>query len=78
MSWKTGSISVNSGSQEYDLNSLWASVSESGNAIEIRKVFYENSPAVTRYFDPYAGTGDGSYNMLDSLGGVITHQLFNL
>ena len=68
VSWKTGSISVNSGSQEYDLNSLWASVSESGNAIEIRKVFYENSPAVTRYFDPYAGTGDGSYNMLDSFG----------
>ena len=52
VSWKTGSISVSSGSQEYDLNSLWASVSESGNAIEIRKVFYENSPAVTRYFDP--------------------------
>ena len=68
VSWKTGSISVSSGSQEYDLNSLWASVSESGNAIEIRKVFYENSPAVTRYFDPYAGTGDGSYNMLDSFG----------
>ena len=68
VSWKTGSISVSSGSQEYDLNSLWANVSESGNAIEIRKIFYEDSPAVTRYFDPYAGTGDGSYNMLDSFG----------
>ena len=66
--WKTGSISIASGSQEYDLNSLWANVSESGNAIEIRKIFYEDSPAVTRYFDPYAGTGDGSYNMLDSFG----------
>ena len=68
VSWKTGSISVSSGSQEYDLNSLYADVSESGNAIEIRKVFYEASPAITRYFDPYAGTGDGSYNMLDSFG----------
>ena len=54
--------------QVYDLDSLWAQVSESGDAIEIRKVFYEASPAITRYFDPYAGTGDGSYNMLDSFG----------
>ena len=50
----------------------WATVSESvaqsGSGIEIRKVYYEGSPAITRYFDPYAGTGDGSYNMLDSFG----------
>jgi len=65
--FKSGSIQVVSGSQVYDLNT-WANVSESGNSIEIRKVFYEGSPAVTRYFDPYAGTGDGSYNMLDSFG----------
>jgi len=68
VSWKTGSISIHSGSQEYDLQSLWGNVSESNESIEIRKVFYEGSPAVTRYFDPYAGTGDGSYNMMDSFG----------
>ena len=68
VSWKTGSIYTDSGSQEYDLNALYADVSESGNAIEIKKVFYEASPAITRYFDPYAGTGDGSYNMMDSFG----------
>ncbi len=66
--FKSGSISVSSGSQVYDLNSLWAAPSESGQAIEIRKVYYEASPAVHRYFDPYAGTGAGSYNMLDSFG----------
>ena len=66
--FKSGSIQITSGSQVYDLNALWANVSESGNAIEVRKVFYESSPAITRYFDPYAGTGDGSYNMLDSFG----------
>jgi hypothetical protein len=65
--FKSGSISVNSGSQVYDLNALWANVSESG-AIEVRKVYYESAPAVHRYFDPYAGTGAGSYNMLDSFG----------
>ena len=66
--FKSGSIQITSGSQVYDMDSLWAQVSESGNSIEIRKVHYEASPAVTRYFDPYAGTGDGSYNMLDSFG----------
>jgi hypothetical protein len=66
--FKSGSISVNSGSQLYDLNALWATPSESGQAIEIRKVFYEAAPAVHRYFDPYAGTGAGSYNMLDGFG----------
>jgi len=68
ISFKTGSINIVSGSQQYDLNALWSNVSESGKAIEVRKVHYEASPAVTRYFDPYAGTGDGSYNMLDSFG----------
>ena len=66
--FKSGSIDVVSGSQVYDLDALWAQVSESGNAIEVRKIFYEAAPAITRYFDPYAGTGDGSYNMLDSFG----------
>ena len=66
--FKSGSISVNSGSQVYDLNALWATPSESGQAIEIRKVYYEAAPAVHRYFDPYAGTGAGSYNMLDGFG----------
>ena len=66
--FKSGSIQITSGSQVYDLNALWANVSESGDAIEVRKIFYEGSPAITRYFDPYAGTGDGSYNMLDSFG----------
>ena len=66
--FKSGSIEITSGSQVYDLNALISEVSESGNAIEVRKIFYEASPAVTRYFDPYAGTGDGSYNMMDSFG----------
>jgi hypothetical protein len=66
--FRTGSINITSGSQQYDLNA-WSAVSESGNGtIEVRKIFYEGSPAITRYFDPYAGTGDGSYNMLDSFG----------
>ena len=66
--FKSGSIDVISGSQVYDLNHLWSNVSESGKAMEVRKVYYEATPAVQRYFDPYAGTGAGSYNMLDGFG----------
>ena len=66
--YKSGSIDIVSNTQVYDLNSLWATPSESGQAIEIRKVYYEAAPAIARYFDPYAGTGAGSYNMLDSFG----------
>ncbi len=68
VSFKTGSITLQEGIQTYDLNALWANVSESGNSIEIRKIFYEASPAVTRYFDPYAGTSDSTNNLLDSFG----------
>ena len=60
------------------LNNLIGEASESGNAIEVRKIFYEASPAVTRYCDPYAGTGDGSYNMLDSFGWGKIHLLLHL
>ena len=38
--WKKGSISVVSGSQEYDLNALYGEASESGKAIEIKKVYH--------------------------------------
>ena len=65
---KRTAISVHSGSQTYDLNALVSEVSESGAAIEVKKVHYEARPAVTRYFDPYASTGFGTYNMLDGFG----------
>ena len=69
----SGSIDITSGSQVYDLNTLISDANHSGKAIEVRRVFYEATPAVHKYFDPYAGTGAGSYNMLDSFGwGTLT------
>ena len=65
---KRTAVSINSGSQTYDLNALVGDVSESGASIEVRKVHYQARPAVTRYFDPYASTGFGTYNMLDGFG----------
>ena len=65
---KRTAVSINSGSQVYDLNNLVGEVSHSGASIEVRKVHYEARPAVSRYFDPYASTGFGTYNMLDGFG----------
>ena len=42
--FKSGSIEMKDGQQDYDLDALWSNVSESGNTIEVRKVFYEGSP----------------------------------
>ena len=66
--YKRTAVNIQSGSQDYDLNNLIAEASESGESIEIKNVFYEARPAVTRYFDPYASTGFGTYNMLDGFG----------
>jgi hypothetical protein len=66
----SGSIDMTAGQQDYDL-AAWASASGviSGNdSIEIKAVYYENAPAIVRYFDPYAGTGYGSQQLLDAFG----------
>ena len=36
--------------------------------LEVKRVFYEAPPAIVRYFDPYAGTGTGMMQLLDSFG----------
>ena len=66
--YKRTAVSINSGSQTYNLNTAIAEASHSGASIEVKRVHYEARPAVTRYFDPYASTGFGTYNMLDGFG----------
>jgi hypothetical protein len=65
--WKKGSIEVTSGSQEYNLNTMFADVSHS-EAIEVKRVYYEGTPAMQRFFDPYATTGYGTQNMIEGFG----------
>ena len=50
---KSGSVNVIGGTQTYDLQTLYGSVSESGNRLEIRKIFHQLSPASRRYYDQY-------------------------
>ena len=66
--WKTGSIQMSSGSQVYDLDDLYAAVSESGNTIEVKRVFFERDPSISRFYDPYAMTGMGQQNMISEFG----------
>ena len=65
---KTGSIDAKRGVQDYDLQSLWGDVSESGKRIDITKVFHEASPAIQRFFDPYSVSGQGTLNLIDEFG----------
>jgi len=51
---KRGYVRQVIGQQEYDLQELWADVSESGERLDITKVFYEATPAINRFFDPYS------------------------
>ena len=54
--------------QSYDLQSLWADVSESGKRIDITRVFHEGTPTITRFFDPYSVSGQGTLNLVDEFG----------
>jgi len=70
ITWKTGSINLIPGQQTYDLNA-WALTSASldpGDSIEIMRVFYYAPPAIVKYFDPYASTGVGMTNLVDTFG----------
>ena len=65
---KRGSIDINTGSQQYDLQTLWGNVSESSERIDITKVYYETTPAINRFFDPYSVSGQGTLNLVDEFG----------
>ena len=67
VSWYTGSLTLTPGVQNYDMKS-WATSQNIQGGIEIKRIFYENTPAITRYFDPYAGAGAGMMSIMDSMG----------
>jgi hypothetical protein len=65
---KKGSVDLVGGQQNYDLQTLFADVSESGKRIQITKVFHEPTPAINRFFDPYSVSGQGTLNLIDEFG----------
>ena len=64
----TGSVVLQNGVQDYDIDlAISASIGYTGS-VEVKRVFYENPPAIVRYFDPYAGTGTGIQSLLETFG----------
>ena len=69
VSYYSGSVPLTASIQDYDLKQ-WAEDEGITGSIEIKRLFYQASPAITRYYDPYVGTGFGSQNMFDSFGNI--------
>jgi len=66
--WYTGSVVLTASRQTYDLNA-WAATQGIGSRdIEIKEVFFQQVPAITRFFDPYAGTGTGVQSLMTTFG----------
>lgn len=68
--WYSGSIPLERNKQEYDLTA-WAQTYanlQPGDSIVVRRVFYEQSPAIVRYFDPYLGSGFNYQGLLETFG----------
>jgi len=72
VTYYSASIAITASKQVYDLTDSSLVTLESGIAgtddIEVKRVFYEGTPAMSRFFDPYVGTGFGSDQMLDGFG----------
>lgn len=65
---KSGSIDMIEGVQTYDLQTLYGDVVENGERISVVRVFYEATPAINRFFDPYSVSGQGTLNLIDEFG----------
>ena len=68
VTWHKGSIDLVSGQQDYDLEAFAIKEGVEAHDLEIKRVFYEATPAIVRFFDPYAGTGMGMQGLMDSFG----------
>lgn len=76
ITWHSGSVVMTGSIQDYNLNDWAIANGISSSDLEIKRVFYEGPPAITRFFDPYAGTGMGMINLIDSFGwGAYSPQI---
>ena len=62
----TGSITLTSSKQVYDLEND-ATLEQTGDRLEIQRVFNHGPAAISKFYDPFAGTYD-NIELLDSFG----------
>jgi hypothetical protein len=65
---ESGSLSVKTGTQRYDLLSNVSSSISGSESVYIKRVYHYQPAAINRYFDPYAGTGTGIQSLMQSFG----------
>lgn len=66
--YKKVKIMLTGSQQVYDLHQLIAVPEEGGEPIDIAKVYFETTPAISRFFDPYSVSGQGTLNLIDEFG----------
>lgn len=66
--WKKAHIDVQPGIQDYDLQAIVGSASESCARITVRRIFHDRPPASARVYDPFSMTGMSYSNVLNELG----------
>jgi hypothetical protein len=66
ITYHTASFKMTPGEQDYDLRKIMSSSYGITEPIEVKRIFYQEPPAIVRYFDPYAGTGLQS--LMDTFG----------
>ena len=64
----SGSITLTSSIQDYDLGQWALDNGINDSDLEIRRVFYQAPPAIDRFYDPFGGTGTGMIGLVDSFG----------
>ena len=74
---KRGYIETEVDKQRYNLmteavdvntSASFATTYVSGSTIDVMRVYYEATPAIQRFFDPYSVGGQGTLNLMDEMG----------
>ena len=82
VTWYSGSVHLSSSIQDYDLGK-WAIDNNITVGIEIKKVFYEQIPAINQLYSPWAGLAPGATSAvglagLAGFGPATTYMLMPL
>jgi hypothetical protein len=67
VTWYSGSVTLTSSLQDYNLEA-WATEQNITGGIEIKRVFYEGTPAINQLYSPWAGLGPGTTAAVGLMG----------
>ena len=74
---KKAYVNITSSVQNYNLmtqavdtttSSSFATLFTSGSTVDVTRVFFEATPAISRFFDPYSVGAQGTLNLMDEFG----------